>query len=561
MDESSSASVPASDAELINMIRSGDPGAPALLRRRHAAAARSAAGELADSQAAADDVAAGAFTQVIDAIRRGGGPTDAFRPYLLTAVRRVARNRLSGDQAEIPADEQQIPDPGQPFDPAAAGQAAAPLVAAFLSLPERWRAVLWHTEVERAAAPEAAPLLGLPAADVAELADRARDGLRQAYLQSQADASREHADLADISAALRGAVAPMVLGDAAASYLARLAGSPASPGSAQWPGSAHSPGSALPPGSPHSSRSPRAGRAALGDVAAAGTAVALLPGKLRRSSPRPHALAAGALLATFGVAAYVLTPGPGTVLVTTAGQSTAAGQRTVSGQRAAAIALGPLVLPASAQAPARRPVKQPAAPRRVTSSRQPPEAAAPFALPAPGLPPGQRPRAHPLPAPPDQRSPARPAATPPAQRPPAQPLTVPPNPALAAGQHVPGADWTGGFLADSVTVRAACSRQMRGTVAGGMPADGAHSAGTGRCGRSRQSGERGTDSRRGGLPGGREASWQQATQQWPAWHVRPWQLPGWQDTQGQAPSWHSTPWQMPPWPGQGSHRQGWQGNG
>src|ERR1022692_4974035 len=93
MDESSRANVAASDAELLNTIRSGGTVAPALLRGRHAAAARGLAGQLVSGQAAADDVAASAFAQVLDAVRRGGGPTDAFRPYLLTAVRRGGPGR------------------------------------------------------------------------------------------------------------------------------------------------------------------------------------------------------------------------------------------------------------------------------------------------------------------------------------------------------------------------------------------------------------------------------------------------------------------------------------
>jgi DNA-directed RNA polymerase specialized sigma24 family protein len=381
MDESSSVNVPASDAELLNTIRSGGTGAPALLRGRHAAAGRALAGQLVSGRAAADDVAAGAFAQVLDAIRRGGGPTDAFRPYLLTAVRRAAGGSRGSANAEIPTDEQRISDPGQPFAPAAAGREAAPLVTAFLSLPERWRAVLWHTEIERATPSQVAPLLGLPATGVTELAGRAADGLRRAYRQLQsADASRVHAGLADIGAALRGTVAPVVLGDAAAAYLASAAGPATSPGSPTSPGSLTSPGSSHLSGSP---RSPGAGRAALRN-AAAGTAVVLLPGKLRSSSRRQHALAAGALLTTFGVAAYVLTPAPAAVLVTAAGQPTPAGHRAVSGHRTAAIALGPLVLPASAQAPARRPVNPPAASHRDSSSRQSSEAAAPAVAPAPG---------------------------------------------------------------------------------------------------------------------------------------------------------------------------------
>ncbi len=217
MDKALGLRVPASDAELLNTIRSGDPGADALLRRRHAAAARRLAGQLASGPAAADDLVASVFTCVLDAIRRGGGPTDAFRPYLLTAVRRAARGSFSGDRAEIPADEQQIPDPGQPFDPAAAGQDAAPLVAAFMSLPERWRAVLWHAEIEQAAPSKVAPLLGLDARGVTELAARAREGLRQAYLQPQATGTgSEHGGIAGIGAALRSSVALLVLGDGSA---------------------------------------------------------------------------------------------------------------------------------------------------------------------------------------------------------------------------------------------------------------------------------------------------------------------------------------------------------
>ena len=381
MDESSSVNVPASDAELLNTIRSGGTGAPALLRGRHVAAARALAGQLVSGQAA-DDVAAGAFAQVLDAIRCGGGPTDAFRPYLLTAVRRAAGGSRGSDHAEIPADEQQISDPGQPFDPAAAGREAEPLVAAFLSLPERWRAVLWHTEIERATPSQVAPLLGLPAAGVTELADRAADGLRQAYLQlPAADARRELADLADIGAALRSTVAPVFLGDAAAAYLASLAGAPV------LPGSPASPGSLTSPGSPHS------------------------PGKLRRSSRRQHALAAGALLTSFGVAAYVLTPGPGAVVVTADGQSTVVGHGAVSGHRAAAIALGPLVLPASAQAQARPPVKPPVASHRDSASRRPPEAAAPVVAPAPTAPSAQPTLARPtLARPPQAQRPGLPGA-------------------------------------------------------------------------------------------------------------------------------------------------------
>jgi len=55
---------------------------------------------------------------------------------------------------------------------------------AFGSLPERWQLVLWHTEVEGETPARVAPLLGVEPGAVAALAYRAREGLKQAYLQA-----------------------------------------------------------------------------------------------------------------------------------------------------------------------------------------------------------------------------------------------------------------------------------------------------------------------------------------------------------------------------------------
>ena len=57
------------------------------------------------------------------------------------------------------------------------------IVRAFSRLPERWRTVLWRLEVEGRAPAEVAPMFGLSANGVSALAMRAREGLRQAYLQ------------------------------------------------------------------------------------------------------------------------------------------------------------------------------------------------------------------------------------------------------------------------------------------------------------------------------------------------------------------------------------------
>jgi len=246
------------DATLLNEVRAGDPSAFRVLHERHEQAARRLASSLV-GQSEIDTVVAEAFARVLEATRRGGGPTDAFRPYLLTALRRVCHERAGGEHAQAPTDAQQLPDPGQPFiDPAVAGLESSLIVRAFLSLPERWRAVLWHTEIEEADPAEAARIFGLTRSGVATLRRRASEGLRQARLQMYlsgiqredcrataerlgpflgralsgedmskvtghlgkcSDCSAVCAEVADVTAALQAQVAPMVLGSATAAYL------------------------------------------------------------------------------------------------------------------------------------------------------------------------------------------------------------------------------------------------------------------------------------------------------------------------------------------------------
>src|SRR3984957_10793247 len=137
------------DAELIAAIKAGDMAAYGELYRRHAGAARSLARQLVRGPAEVDDVVAETFSRVLDLMRRGGGPQDAFRPYLLTAVRRGAYDRYRGERLSVVTDEIEAFDPGQPFiDPAVAGLERSLIARAFLSLPERWRAGLLHTGVE-----------------------------------------------------------------------------------------------------------------------------------------------------------------------------------------------------------------------------------------------------------------------------------------------------------------------------------------------------------------------------------------------------------------------------
>jgi len=302
--ESSSPPAPRGDAELIGAAASGDEAAYATLRERHEAAARSLARQLVKDPAEADELVSETFTRLHGVLRRGGGPEAAVRPYLLHAVRRVADERSSGQREQTAAGERsgrpggtaaggrsgqpgetaagEGESPGEPLpgDPAAAEAESEPLVRAFLSLPERWRAVLWQTEIERADPGQAAAGLGATADGLAELGEQARADLSRAYLKlylaglTREDcrsaagkldlhligAARGHnegkvqrhlrscracravaVELAGLGRSLRRVVAPVFLGPATAAYLAaaqagpaRRAGAPAGASAGTW---------------------------------------------------------------------------------------------------------------------------------------------------------------------------------------------------------------------------------------------------------------------------------------------------------------------------------------
>ncbi|NDU73238.1 sigma-70 family RNA polymerase sigma factor, partial [Actinomadura sp. DSM 109109] len=253
-----------SDAALISRIRDGDDDAYGTLYERHLPAARGLAAHLCGRDAAEDAVQE-AFAKVLALLKRGGGPDSGFRPYLLTAVRRTVYDRQRADRHVHRTGDVEDYDVAEPFDDPAVGEWERSMIArAFLSLPERWRTVLWHTEVEDARPADVAPILGLTANGAAALAYRAREGLRQAYLQMHLDGleagdacrpvlgklgayvrgalpERElrrvrrhlggckrckglHGELAQVNTALREAIGPLVLGSASTAYLASKGG-------------------------------------------------------------------------------------------------------------------------------------------------------------------------------------------------------------------------------------------------------------------------------------------------------------------------------------------------
>lgn len=181
---SSDAGTP-SDPEILAMVRGGDPSAFDVLYRRHAAAAQYVARTQTDNVSDADDVVSEAFASIFQALTEGKGPGQFFRSYLLTAVRRIASDRNRKARRTQPVgDESSLDTVGIDADRVLEAFESSTMVKAFTSLPERWQAVLWHVDIEGLKPAAAAQFIGLSPNGVSSLAIRAREGLRQAYLQN-----------------------------------------------------------------------------------------------------------------------------------------------------------------------------------------------------------------------------------------------------------------------------------------------------------------------------------------------------------------------------------------
>ena len=258
-----------SDAELISAVRGGDTTAYGELFTRHVDAARRLARQLT-AATDVEDLVSEAFAKVLTIVQRGGGPDLAFRAYLLTAVRSLHIDSVRGAVKLRPVDDFAPFDDGVPFrDTAVEGFENQAAARAFATLPERWQLVLWHTEVEGQKPAEVGKLLGMSANSVSALAYRAREGLRQAFLNMHAQDAEDDAcawtqdnlgayirnaaskrdtakvrahidecrrcmgiylELSEVNTNLSGILGPMVLGSAAAGYIAAAVGSAAQGG-------------------------------------------------------------------------------------------------------------------------------------------------------------------------------------------------------------------------------------------------------------------------------------------------------------------------------------------
>ena len=162
-----------SDHALVTAAEDGDEHAFTTLYERHAPSAwRFGLGLTGDPQAAGAAVTE-AFARTFTTIRAGRCPVDtSVHSLLLTTVRHVVLDQRDTD--DTAADTRFAYADGD----------AAAVAAAFAPLPERWRSVLWLTDVEDMRPSRIAPIVGLASRATALLATRAHAGLIEQYLRA-----------------------------------------------------------------------------------------------------------------------------------------------------------------------------------------------------------------------------------------------------------------------------------------------------------------------------------------------------------------------------------------
>ncbi|NNH03314.1 sigma-70 family RNA polymerase sigma factor, partial [Microbacterium ulmi] len=171
------------DADLVLRTRSGDGEAFGELWRRHYRSGIAVARSITSSLDA-DDLVQEAYARIYQSILKGGGPTGSFRAYLFTSIRNTAAGWGRARQESTIDELETVEDPATTEQATSDALDRSITAQAFRSLPTRWQEVLWYSEIEQMKPAEIAPLLGMKATAVAQLAFRAREGLREAWVQA-----------------------------------------------------------------------------------------------------------------------------------------------------------------------------------------------------------------------------------------------------------------------------------------------------------------------------------------------------------------------------------------
>ena len=181
------AGVEESDCVLLARARSGDEEAFAALWRRHLPAAHAAATPYR-GRVSAEDLVAEASARLFRLLSEGRGPSSNFRAYFVSTVRTVGVDAIRREMSLVPTsttDLDLLPGPDEGLSALSAQGVDTDLVReAFLRLSEGDRRLLWQTMVEGHPPRVVAPELGVSANVASARAKRARDELRDRYLDS-----------------------------------------------------------------------------------------------------------------------------------------------------------------------------------------------------------------------------------------------------------------------------------------------------------------------------------------------------------------------------------------
>ena len=178
------------DADVLEEVRGGNTAAYGVLYLRHVDAANRLARQFARCQDDRDELVSVAFANVLDAVLGRGVVPSAFRAYLLTTLRHAAcdetrrarRIEFVGDIVEASKVRPETIAVAFP-DTVTAEFERSVVSNAFAALPDRWSTVLSYTVLAGISPDHVAPLMGLTPNGVSALAYRARERLRQLYLQ------------------------------------------------------------------------------------------------------------------------------------------------------------------------------------------------------------------------------------------------------------------------------------------------------------------------------------------------------------------------------------------
>jgi DNA-directed RNA polymerase specialized sigma24 family protein len=210
-----------SQAEFARLAARGDEEAFAEVFSRHGQFAWRLAQAVANYPEAARAAVCEGFVAALKELRRHprqGGGDQAFRLALLGSVYRAAvREVHEHPQATRPS----VAAPARGRSRSKAADVAL-LESAFRSLPERWRAALWLSEVEVMPIDSVGSALGVSGAVAAQLLTRAQRGLAGRFAQARRPMPEQ------LGAALRPLTAPIPasLSDDAAESFRELAGVP-----------------------------------------------------------------------------------------------------------------------------------------------------------------------------------------------------------------------------------------------------------------------------------------------------------------------------------------------